>query len=248
MLFGDPNGLDTIRDADQYIFTEWDPSAKSDMDALRDVFDTDHDGSLDAGDAAFGAFKLMVTNADGTTSVETLAQAGIASIDLAETSITRTFADGSSVDGKTGFTRADGTSGTVASVTYATDANGYAVRTTTSVDGDGSTTVDNRALNADGSLNNETTSTPPAEGTTRTISYDDSGTGVIDRTQTIVDTVEDGSRVETISDADGQSQLRDSGQRLCRRFEHPFGLATSEGVLNDLFCPKKDRPVMNYDM
>ena len=33
------------------IFTDWDPTAASDMQALLDVFDTNHDGSLDAGDA-----------------------------------------------------------------------------------------------------------------------------------------------------------------------------------------------------
>ena len=67
----------------------------SDMEALRDVFDTNHDGKLDAGDAAFAQFKLMVTHADGTTSVETLAQAGITSIDLTANSVTQDFADGS---------------------------------------------------------------------------------------------------------------------------------------------------------
>ena len=211
MLFVDPNALGTIRDADQYAFTDWDPSAKTDMEALRDVFDTNHDGVLDAADAAFGQFKLMVTNADGTTSVETLDEAGIASIDLTQTSVTQSFADGSPVDGQTTFTRADGSTGTVAAVTYAVDAKGYAVRTTTTVNADGSTTVDNRALNADGSLNNDTSSTTSADGTTRTIAYDDYGTGVVDRTQTITDATDaDGSRTETVADYDGQGQLRDS--------------------------------------
>ncbi len=38
------------------------------MQALRDVFDTNQDGKLDAGDAHLSDFKVMVTNADGTTS------------------------------------------------------------------------------------------------------------------------------------------------------------------------------------
>ena len=50
------------------------------MAALRDVFDTNHDDKLDAGDAGSASFKLMVTNADGTTSVEAFTQAGITSI------------------------------------------------------------------------------------------------------------------------------------------------------------------------
>ena len=181
------------------------------MEALRNVFDTNHDGKLDAGDAAFGQFKLMVTNADGTTTVETLAQAGITAIDLTQSSTTRSFADGSSVDGQSSFTRTDGSTGTVAAVTYAADAQGYAVRTTTTVNADGATTVDNRALNGDGSLNNDTSSTTSADGTTRTISYDTAGNGVVDRTQTIVDTVASGgARTETVSDYDGQDHLVDS--------------------------------------
>ena len=119
VLFYDPNGLDAIANADQYIFTDWDPSATTDMGALKDVFDTNHDGQLDAGDTGFADFKLMVTNADGTQSVETLAQAGVSSIDLTLNSVTRTFSDGSMLDGETTFTRADGSTGTVASVTYA---------------------------------------------------------------------------------------------------------------------------------
>jgi hypothetical protein len=111
------------------------------MQALEDVFDTNHDGKLDAGDAAFSQFKLMVTNADGTTSVETLAQAGITSIDLNANSVNQSFTDGSSIDGETTFTKSDGTTGTAATVTFATDANGYAVKTTTTHNADGSTTI-----------------------------------------------------------------------------------------------------------
>ena len=38
-----------------------------DMQALRDVFDANHDGKLSAGDANFSQFKLIVSNADGST-------------------------------------------------------------------------------------------------------------------------------------------------------------------------------------
>ena len=34
-------------------------------------------GKLDAGDAQFANFKLMLTNANGTTSLQTLAEAGV---------------------------------------------------------------------------------------------------------------------------------------------------------------------------
>ena len=38
-----------------------------DMQALRDVFDANHDGKLSASDANFSQFKLIVSNADGST-------------------------------------------------------------------------------------------------------------------------------------------------------------------------------------
>ena len=147
VLFVDPNGDNAIRNADQYVFSDWDPSASSDMEALRDVFDTNHDGKLDAGDADFAQFKLMVTNPDGTTSVETLAQAGITSIDLEANSVTRSYADGSSIDGETTFTKADGSTGTAATVTFAQDANGTVLETPlVTVNPDGSTTIDNATV------------------------------------------------------------------------------------------------------
>jgi len=79
---GHPDGLNDIVETSQYIFSEWDPTASSDIEALRAVFDSNGDGVLNASDAAFADFKLMVTNADGSTSVMTLAAAGITGIDL----------------------------------------------------------------------------------------------------------------------------------------------------------------------
>ena len=52
-------------------FTKWDPTAKTDMQALEDVFDTNHNGMLDPGDADWGMFGVLVTNANGTTQFET---------------------------------------------------------------------------------------------------------------------------------------------------------------------------------
>ena len=82
------------------------------MQALLDVFDTNHDGTLDAGDAGFSEFKLMVTNADGTTSLRTLADLGIVSINLTTDNTSTVLADGSvDLQGQTTFTRADGSTG-----------------------------------------------------------------------------------------------------------------------------------------
>ena len=82
VLVLDVAGTGQITERNQVIFTDWDPTATSDMQALANVFDTNHDGRLDAGDAEFASFKIMVTNADGTTTLKTLAEAGVQSIDL----------------------------------------------------------------------------------------------------------------------------------------------------------------------
>jgi len=74
VLFLDVNGDNKITSQNEIDFTDWDPSAKSDMAALEQVFDTNHDGKLDAGDADWSLFKVMVTNPNGTTSVKTLAR------------------------------------------------------------------------------------------------------------------------------------------------------------------------------
>jgi len=164
VLFFDPNSLNKIIDRNQYIFTQWDPTATSDMQALRDVFDSNGDGVFNASDAKWSQFKLLVTNADGTQTVETLAQAGITSINLKTDTTNIQYRDGSAITGETSFTFSNGTTGTVASVSFATDAPGYAVTSTTTVNADGSTTIDNKALNSIGSLANETISTTSAEG------------------------------------------------------------------------------------
>ena len=82
VLFYDPDGHNDIVEKRQYVFTEWDPTAASDIDALRSVFDLGGDGLLDAQDAAFANFKLMVTLADGSRVVRTLAEENIVSLDL----------------------------------------------------------------------------------------------------------------------------------------------------------------------
>lgn len=202
LLAYDANNDGKIDQQNEIDFTQWDPTATSDMQALRDVFDTNHNGKLDSGDANFSQFKLIVSNADGTQTLQTLAQAGIASIDLIEDQTTRTFADGSSIDGQTIFTRTDGTTGTAATVSLVYDASGAALNSTTTLNADGSTTIDNQALNADGSVASERILTTSADGMTKTLSVDLDGDGVIDQIQTAVTVVNpDGSTTETVIDA-----------------------------------------------
>jgi hypothetical protein len=78
VLAFDADGDGQITQRNEVVFTDWDPAAANDMQALANVFDTNHDGRLDAGDAQFANFRVIVTNADGTATLETLAQAGIA--------------------------------------------------------------------------------------------------------------------------------------------------------------------------
>ncbi|WP_322886632.1 hypothetical protein U8C40_13475 [Sinorhizobium medicae] len=63
MLVLDIGGDGKISDASEFVFTEWDKSATGDLEAIRNVFDTNGNGRLDAGDARWSEFKVLV---DGT--------------------------------------------------------------------------------------------------------------------------------------------------------------------------------------
>ena len=74
---------------------------------------------------------------------------------------------------------------------------------------DGSTTIDNKALNADGTLANETilTTTQTATGINRQLQYDTNGDGQIDRTQYDNTTTIGGVTTEVVSNTDGSGTL-----------------------------------------
>ena len=139
VLVYDPSG-GAVTQANQVEFTLWDPAAKSDMQALRDVFDTNHDGVLNSSDSTWNDFRILVTNADGTQTLETLAQAGVTSINLTPNSYNQVFTDGSSINGETTFTRGNGTTGTAATVTFANGRDptgaGYTARQEVDVTGE----------------------------------------------------------------------------------------------------------------
>ncbi|WP_299860741.1 hypothetical protein [uncultured Hoeflea sp.] len=67
VLVIDADGDGQISGKKEVVFTDWDPSADSDMEALRQVFDTNGNGLFDAGDAAWNDLYIMVTQADGST-------------------------------------------------------------------------------------------------------------------------------------------------------------------------------------
>jgi Ca2+-binding RTX toxin-like protein len=213
----DADGDGKITERKEIVFTDWDPGAKDDMEALRSVFDVNNDGKLSDdpdGDGKFEdseltRFRIVVTNADGTTSIKTLDELGITSIDLITDSTKIVLHDGSSIDGMTTFTM-KGVIGKAATVSLAAEAQGYAVTNSEISELDGSKTITNVARNADGSIASVTVTKTETNGD-RTISFDNDGDGVVDRKQTIV-TVEnvDKSHTETITNYNGGDVLLDS--------------------------------------
>lgn len=175
----DADGDGEVDQQKEIIFTEWDPSAKDDMAALKSVFDTNDNGKLDAGDAQFAKFRVVVTNADGTTTLKTLGQLGITEIDLTPDATYLELQDGSAIQGQTKFTM-NGVEHVAAAVSFATEGQGFAIQNTDVTNPDGSKTITNRALNADGSLASVTVTTTSASGNNRTITFDRDGDGVID--------------------------------------------------------------------
>jgi uncharacterized membrane protein YGL010W len=116
-----PDGV--IDQAKEIVFTQWSPGAASDMAALRAMFDTNHDATLDFGDARWSEFRIWQdANGDGVSQpgeVKTLDDLGISSIGLEPAGPSRNFPDGSAILGLAGFTRTDGTVGSAADVALA---------------------------------------------------------------------------------------------------------------------------------
>jgi len=200
-LYGDGK----LHQKNQYAFTEWDPTATSDLQALKDVFDTNHNGKIDVGDANWSQFKVVVNG-----QMVSLASLGIASIDLTPTGSGQTFGDGSAITGTTTYTKSDGTKGQVGDAILAVDSNGYLIRQTQTTNAGGSVTTDIGGSNADGSKAFENVVTLSANGLSKTIKYDDNGDGVFDRSQTVVSVVNsDGSTTQTTSDFNADGSLKD---------------------------------------
>ena len=82
VLFYDTDGDNAISDIREYVFTEWDPTAKDDLAALRSRFDANGDGKLTGTELT--GFKVMKTNADGSLTAHTVASLGITQINLTE--------------------------------------------------------------------------------------------------------------------------------------------------------------------
>lgn len=200
VLFVDPDGHNAIVEKRQYVFTEWDPTATSDMEALASIFDSNGDGILSAADDDFADFKLLVTEDDGSTTVKTLTQLGITEIDLTADATHIELADGSVITGQSTFKRSDGTTGTVGDMLLMSEEQGHRIDQNESTDGSGNRVLEITAYAADGTKAYSIHSVTSPDGSDITNRYDDNGDGVVDRIQTIVTvTNPDGSTVETES-------------------------------------------------
>jgi hypothetical protein len=198
------DGRNAITEKRQYVFTEWDPTASSDMEALRSYFDTNGDGKLTSADANFAKFKVLVTNPDGSTTVKTLTQLGITEINLTEDTTRIELPDGSVIEGQTTFTRSNGTTGTVASTSLVAEADGHRVTEVVTTDGSGNRVVTSTAYDAGGEFLYSIRSVATPSGSNITNHCDDDGDGVVDRIQSI-DTVTNGngSKTETVTNKAG---------------------------------------------
>ncbi len=121
--------------------------------------------------------------------VRTLSELGIVSVDLNSDRVGYVLSDGSSIDGEPRFTRADGSTGTVADVTLAYDAAGGTVTRTSVTNADLSVTRTTTARDETGKVLAVTVKTTSADGKTDAISFDDDGNGTPDRSQTVARTV-----------------------------------------------------------
>lgn len=124
LAVGGGNGADGVIDqTKEIVFTAWAPGTTSDMAALAQVFDTNHNGQLDAGDSRWSDFRVWWdANGDGISQggeVKSLDAIGIVSVGLAPSGPSQAFADGSAISGLANFVWNDGSTGTAADVSFA---------------------------------------------------------------------------------------------------------------------------------
>lgn len=206
VLFFDADGDGKISSTREYVFTEWDPSAKDDMAALKSQFDSNKDGKLTSADADWAKFKLMVTNANGSQTAWVLSDndtiAGndlhISEINLTPDATHITLPDGSVITGQATF-RMGGVDYTVANTTLVAEAQGYRLVQTLATDGAGTRTVVSTSYGLSGAKVSVLTSVTSSNGSLVTLSYDDNGDGVVDRAQKITVAMTDAAhKTETL--------------------------------------------------
>jgi hypothetical protein len=150
----------------------------------------------------FADFRVLV---DGRTL--TLAEAGIVSIALIATGAPRRYADGSSIDGRSRFTRADGTTDTAADATFVSDGEGWRTTRGVATDASGRRTVTLDARAIDGTLVSRMVSVTSADGAETVATHDDDADGLVDRRQTTSETRTATGRTTVVRFHDRQGAL-----------------------------------------
>jgi Ca2+-binding RTX toxin-like protein len=202
VLVLDADGDGKISRSSEFVFTEWDQTATGDLEALKSIFDTNHNGLLEAGDDRWSEFKVMV---DGQ--LVSLASLGIASIGLTAIGSGQNFSDGSAITGTSQFTRTDGTNGAVGDAVLASDTNGYIIKSTVVTNGGGSRTTTLVGYDKDGTLAFQSRITVSADGLSKTAQFDDDGNGTYERSQTDVTTITAGVRQRVVSNFNTDGSL-----------------------------------------
>ncbi|MFD9897363.1 hypothetical protein [Mesorhizobium sp. NPDC059025] len=204
VLVLDADGDGKISRSSEFIFTEWDPTAQTDLEAIKNIFDTNHNGMLDAGDLRWADFKVMING-----QLASLDSLGITSIGLTPKGSGQNFEDGSSITGTAEYTKSDGSTGTVGDAVLAVDPNGYVIKTVTTANADGSKTVDLTGYNKDGTVAFRNRTLTSSDGQSRTTQFDDDGNGTWDRSQTDITTVVAGGRQRIVSNFKADGSLSD---------------------------------------
>jgi Ca2+-binding RTX toxin-like protein len=199
VLFFDAGNDGKITEKREFVFTEWTEGSSSDMEALREAFDSNHDGMLTSADAQWGSFKVMVTNADGTVTAKTLTELGITEIKLTPDATHIELPDGSVITGKTSFTQ-NGVTKTVADTSLSMDAEGHRVVRVESVISGGTfqKEIVNTGYKEDGKIAFVQKTLAKEDGSHVRHLFDDDGDGVVDRRQDVRVEADGTDRVETV--------------------------------------------------
>jgi hypothetical protein len=120
----DANGDRRVNDGSEIAFADMTAEADTDLEALRAVFDSNHDGLLTAADEQFSRFGVWQdANGNGSTEsgeFKTLAEMGIVSLGMTSDGRSYNTANGQvTVHGEASFTYQDGSQGLLGDVSLA---------------------------------------------------------------------------------------------------------------------------------
>ncbi len=123
MLAFDGNHDGQVTERSEFVFTDHAPGARTDMEALKIAFDTNHDYKLNAPDEQWSSFGVWFdANQDGhyaSNEFRSLDTMGITSVSLVTDNVASIPVEGVFVTGLSEFTWADGHTGTAADVKLA---------------------------------------------------------------------------------------------------------------------------------